>query len=472
MIKRQQSSSVLGLTLDGGVLNAVELKRSNGSVRVLKQLRAPLTLDPLRNEPELAGREIRNLLNQAGISTKRCVAGVPAHWALTVHTRLPALEPDDIASFLELESERGFPCNLDELQTSSRTAKGETADQFATIIGVPRAYLERLEAVLVAAQLKPVSLSIGIVALPEAQDAAVTVEISDTRIDFLVTASSGVVALRTIESPFESEGAERRLQAEVLARELRITLGQLDPEQRNSIRRLNIFGEHRFAEQLRGDFETRARVLGLEARHVTAYKQHHGLNIADNAPVSSALSLAAQFLSDSAEPFEFLPPKPTFWQELSSKYSSRRLATAGAAAGILLLLVGAAFLYQQTRLSKHDSQWTAMKGKVAELEELQDRIRLFRSWHDTRLTTLNIMRRLTEAFPEEGVVSAKIIEIRNGNSISCIGTARDNSSLLATIDRLRASEHIRDLRVDQITGNTPLQFTFNFQWSEASSHEN
>ena len=472
MIKRQQSTSVLGLTLDSGVLTAVELKRSNGSVRVLKQLRAPLTLDPLRNEPELAGREIRNLLNQAGISTKRCVAGVPSHWALTVHTKLPALEPDDVASFLELEAERGFPCNVDELQTSSRTYSAEHGERYATIIGVPRAYLERLESVLVAAQLKPASLSIGIAALPEAESNAVTVEISDARIDFLVSTSAGVAALRTIESAFDSEGAERRLQAEVLARELRITLGQLDPEQRNSVRRLNIFGEHRFAEQLRSDFETRARVLGLEARHITTYKQHHGLNITDNAPVSSACSLAVQFLSDSAEPFEFLPPKPTFWQELSSKYSSRRLATAGAAAAVLLFIVVAAFLYQQTQLSKYDSQWTAMKGKVAELEELQERIRLFRAWHDTRLTTLNILRRLTEAFPEEGVVSARIIEIRNGNLISCIGTARDNSSLLATIDRLRASEHIRDLRVDQITGTTPLQFTFNFQWSEATTHEN
>src|SRR5688572_17260353 len=128
-MKMQQSTTVLGLTLESGILTAVEVKRTNGSVRLLKQVRAPLNLDPLRDEPELAGREIRNLLNQAQISTKRCVAGVPANWALTVHTKLPAIEEQDVASFLEIEAERGFACNPDELQISSRIHKASDGTQ-------------------------------------------------------------------------------------------------------------------------------------------------------------------------------------------------------------------------------------------------------------------------------------------------------------------------------------------------------
>ena len=472
-MKMQQSSTVLGLTLDSGILTAVEVKRSNGSVRVLKQTKAPLTLDPLRDEPELAGREIRNILNQAQITTRRCVAGVPAQWALTVHCRIPAVEKEDIESFLELEAERGFACNIDELQTSTRLYETDSGEKYASILGVPRAYLERLEAVLVAAQLKPVSFSLGIAALPEAQSGAITVQIDDGRIDLLLGARAGIVALRTIEGAFDTEGAERRIQAEVLARELRITLGQLPAELQKGMRDLNIFGEHRFAEQLLSDFQTRARVLGLSARHITEYpEQHHGVVVSGQVPVSSAFSLAAQFLSDALGGFEFLPPKPTFWEQLSTKYSSRRLAYVGAGPALVLLLVGAAFIYQQTQFSKYETQWSGMEAKVAELEEVQNNLRRFRPWHEADLSTLQIMRRLTEAFPEDGVVSAKIIEIRNGNVISCIGTARDNSSLLATIDRLRSSEQVRDLRVDQIRGNAPLQFTFNFQWSDTVSHEN
>ena len=92
-----------------------------------------------------------------------------------------------------------------------------------------------------------------------------TIQIAESRIDLAIGAPEGIVALRTIESAFDSEGAERRIQAEVLARELRITLGQLPVEIREGVRQLNIFGEHRFAEQLLSDFQTRARVMGLEA---------------------------------------------------------------------------------------------------------------------------------------------------------------------------------------------------------------
>jgi hypothetical protein len=472
-MKMQQGTTILGLTLDGGILTVVEVKRSNGSVRLVKQLKAPITLDPLRDEPELAGREIRNLLDQARITTKRCVAGVPAQWALTVHSKLPALEEQDVASFLEIEAERGFACNPDELQISSRIFKTDDGGQYASLIGVPRAYLERFEAVLVAAQLKPAGLALGLAALPGAEAGAVTVEIADSRIDLLLSGPAGVMALRTIDSAFDSEGAERRVQAEVLARELRITLGQLPAEIRPTVSRLNIFGEHRFAEQLLSDFQTRARVLGLEARHVTQYSgAHHGVNVTGDAPVSAAFSLATQFLSDASSRFEFLPPKPTLWEQISSRYASRRLVYAGAAAACVLLVVAGAFIYQQAQFSKLEDQWMAMKAKVTELENVQNDVRRFRAWHDTSLTTLNIMRRLTEAFPEDGVVSAKIIEIRNGNTISCIGTARDNSSLLKTIDRLRSTKQVRDVRVDQIRGTAPLQFTFNFQWNEMATHEN
>ncbi|MGZ8920780.1 MAG: hypothetical protein ACXW3L_07340, partial [Limisphaerales bacterium] len=448
------------------------VKRSNGSVRVLKQTKVALTLDPLRDEPELAGREIRNILNQAQITTRRCVAGIPAQWALTVHCKIPPVEPEDVASFLELEAERGFACNVDELQTSSRIFESN-GSQYATIVGVPRGYIERLEAVLVAAQLKPVSLSLGIAALPDALSGSVTVQIDDSRIDLLLGSPAGLVALRTIESPFDSEGAERRVQGEVLARELRITLGQLAPEVQKSISALNIFGDHRFAEQLLSDFQTRARILGLSARHFTDYpEKHHGVDISGQVPVTGAFSLATQHLSDTHKAFEFLPPKPTVWQQISTRYSSKRLGYAGAGAAIILLLIGAAFLYQQTQLSKYKSQWSGMQAKVTELQDLQGKIRRFRPWSHKDMATLHIMRRVTEAFPEDGVVSAKIIEIRDGNIISCIGTARDNSSLLATIDRLRSSEQVRNLRVDQIRGNAPLQFTFNFQWNESAAYEN
>jgi hypothetical protein len=107
-----------------------------------------------------------------------------------------------------------------------------------------------------------------------------------------------------------------------------------------------------------------------------------------------------------------------------------------------------------------------MSPQVTELENVQQQIRRFRPWFDNSMSNLSILRRLTEAFPEDGVVSAKTVEIRDFSNVTCTGTARDNLALLKTLDHLRGTKEIGDVKVDQIRGKSPLQFTFNFHWGE------
>lgn len=144
----------------------------------------------------------------------------------------------------------------------------------------------------------------------------------------------------------------------------------------------------------------------------------------------------------------------------------------GAAAAVLLLLVGGAFSVQQYKLSQLRSKWDGMSAKVRELDEMQTQIRRFRPWFDSTFRNLSIVRRVTEAFPEEGVVTAKSLEIRDVSAVSCSGVANDNQALLKMLEQLRASKDVRDLKVDNIRGKTPLQFTFNFHWGEGGGDGN
>ena len=118
------------------------------------------------------------------------------------------------------------------------------------------------------------------------------------------------------------------------------------------------------------------------------------------------------------------------------------------------------------------SQWSAMSAKAGELEGLQKQIRQYRPWFDDSFQSLSIMRQLTTAFPEDGAVTAKTVEIRDGNVVSCSGTARDNAALLRTLSQLRAADGVADLKVDNIRGKSPMQFTFDFRWSKGGGNEN
>ncbi len=466
--RQKHSNAVLGLTLDNGRLEAVLLRRTNGSVEVKKTASVPLTLDLMRNEPELVGREIRNLLDAAGIRERRCVVGLPPEWVLSLHTPLPDLPEEDLQSFIELEGERGFPNSLDQLQRAISRQRTATA-AYATQLAVTRDQVTRFEAVLAAAQLRPVRLSLGIAALPGAlgQDSpgALTATVGESGVVLLIAAGDGIVALRTLDNVFEAEGSERRVLADVIFRELRITLAQLPDDLRGLLKELRVAGSGPVADHLARELDPRARSLGLTVNRLTTSNGvEHGLKIVGQAPLGGALSLAVQFLANPAGALNFLPPKPTLWQQVSQRYSGRRLAYTGATAGVVAAVVLGLFLYQSLRLAGLNRDWQAMEAKVTELEELQTRIRTFRPWHEPAITSLSILQRVTEAFPEEGSVTAKSVEIRNQSAVNISGVTRDNAALLATLDQLRQAAEIAEVKVDTIRGKTPMQFTFNFQW--------
>jgi hypothetical protein len=93
------------------------------------------------------------------------------------------------------------------------------------------------------------------------------------------------------------------------------------------------------------------------------------------------------------------------------------------------------------------------------LTVLQDKIRRFKPWFDDSIPSLSVARILTEAFPEEGSVWLKSLEIKDRTEVTCSGQARDNREWMAMVDRLRKTSGVLDLQVLQVRGAAPLQFT-------------
>jgi hypothetical protein len=476
--KRQGGSSILGLSIDAGRIEGVVLRRTNGSVQIQQAFSTALSLDPLTNAPELVGREIRNHLLAAGVRERRCVVALPLHWALTAHTKVPELPEGDVASYLSIEAERTFPCDVSTLMlATSRSDVGPT-EKYATVVGISRNHVSALDNVLRAAQLKPVSFSLGLPALQPPESAAsngvVALAIGESHVGLQVTAGGGIVALRTLKDALETEAGQRQLRGEVLTRELRITLGQLSAEARRSIRRVRIFGSRDLAQRVADEIELRLEAMELDVELVSRYSaSEFQVQIPSGAAVSEAFSLAARQLAGTPAKLEFLPPRVTKWQQYTTKYSSGRLQQAGIAAGAIAVVVAGAFLVQQIQLWRLQSQWSRISTNVEALEAMNGKIKQFRPWFDESVRSLRILRQLTEAFPEDGSVTAKTLEIRDLTAVTCSGVARDYQSLLRTVERLRAVPQIPEVNLGQTRGQSPnMQFTFNFVWSEGGGSGN
>jgi hypothetical protein len=468
LFKRRPGKSLLGLAFDASRLEGVLVRRTDGSVEIKMAFSASLSLDPLTAEVELAGREIRKQLDAEQVRERWCAVCLPLNWALTLTVKLPEIPEEDVADFLQIEAERGFPYGPDALMVAHSRFRTASGEQFATLVGIPREHVTRLEAVLHAAQLRPVTFSLGLTALQradaESADGTLALLPGENTVGMQISCGGGVPLLRTLASAFEQVGAERQLQAEHIAREIRITLGQLQPEVRDTVRLLRVFGRNETAQELAEELQARADSLGLKVEHAREHApKEYGIKIPSGTAVSPALSLAVQRLAGQAT-MEFLPPRVSRWKQFTRRYSTGKLAYAGAGAGAVVLVVALAFFVQGIIAWHWQSKWSRMEPKVVELTKIRDQIRRYRPWYDESVRTLSILRRLTEAFPQDGAVSAKTIELREPATVTCTGTARNRDALFSALDKLRATKEVSGVHVENTRGSTPLEFSFNFQW--------
>lgn len=470
--KAKRPSSVLGLTLDGSRLEGAVLRRTNGSLQVVQTFSATLSLDPLTAAPDLVGSEIRNHLQAAGVRERACVLGLPVKWVLTTGAEIPDLPEADVASFLQIEAERGFPCDAATLHICSSRVNLAGGKQQALLAGIPRNHLAAMGQALHAAKLRPASFTLATPAPAHTDGGVLALFIGETGIGLQLLSAGETAVLRWLEGTVEVDAGQRRLSAEIVARETRITLGQLPEALRGSLRRLRVFGPRDLAQQLADELDLRLESMKLEIEVAGKYAAaDFGLELPPDTPVTAAVTIAASALAEKDSPFEFLPPRVTLWQQVNARVGTGKARNAGAIAALAALVVVALFLWQQWQLVTLQARWRGMSASVRELEEVQQRIRQYRPWFDDSVRGLSILRQLTVAFPEDGVVTAKTVEIRDGRLVTCTGTSGDNPSLLKTLDRLRESSSVTDLEVGQIRGKSPSQFTFGFRWNDGGSGE-
>lgn len=473
LLNYRRSSSLLGLSFEGDRLEGVHLQLMNGAAHIAQKVSEPLSLDVLNAEPELIGREIRNHLDAAEIRERRCVVCLPLQWALTVQVKLPPLGEEDVANFLQIEAERGFPAAYETLSIGTSRLLLENGEQFATLVAIPKTHLARLEKVLAAAQLKPVSFSLGSLALqnPRVKTAEGVALIVGERVALQIIRGGGIAALRTFDGAIENENGQKKINVDFLAREMRVTLGQLPDAIRASLSKVKIIGRGELAENLARDIAPALAPMGLTVEIVqNCLPKNISKPVPAELSISPALNLAAENLAGSGPVLEFLPKRVRAWQQVATKFSSKKIAGAATVAGSIALIVLLAFLVQQIQLLLLRSKWRTMGPKVAELDSFQQNIKKFRPWFDDSMRSLAILRRLTEAFPEDGQVSAKTFEIREPSAVSCSGVARDNQSFLKMLEKLRGTKEISEIKIEQVRGQSPLQFTFSFHWRGANGN--
>src|SRR5262249_8144247 len=155
--------------------------------------------NPLNSDPELFGRELRNLLDQSAIKERNFAICVPLSWALVIQVKIPAIPVEDIESFLAIEAERAFPYAPETLLTATSICDLPGGEKLATVAAIPRNHLLQLEKALRSAQLKPLGFTLGITALHSAEvdvnRGVLSINVGENTVDLQITCNGGVAIL-------------------------------------------------------------------------------------------------------------------------------------------------------------------------------------------------------------------------------------------------------------------------------------
>jgi hypothetical protein len=470
LFTRQRASSVLGIAIDGNRLEAVVVRRSGSSLQVRQSLSADMALAPLTGDPELVGREIRNHLESAGVHERRCVVCLPLTWVLTLQTKAPEMSEQDLQSYLQIEAERGFSSGYESLFIKQSLFKAPNGDHYATLLAVPRNHLDLLERALRAAKLKPMAFAMGISATQspsqQAAQRVLTLALSNHGLELQVTGGGGIIALRSLDAAVESEGARRKVSADLVAREIRITLGQLPGGFSEGAGPIKIFGEGELTRQFISEIAPKLSVLGLRVEPMdrpasVSFEAAPKPEIA----ASPVLALAAAYVQRADVGPDFLPPKVSPWRQfVATKLSTQKLSYAGGAAAVLVVIVGGLFGWQQIQLYQLNGQWEKINTPVGKLEAETFKINKYRPWFDQSFAALNILAKLTQAFPDTGTVTAKSLEIRDLSTVSAHGMATTMLAFNVMREGLGRIPGVIELHAD--TAGQPPQIAYNltYQW--------
>jgi Tfp pilus assembly protein PilN len=454
---RFRARSVLAVTLRSSSISVMLVREENGTVQTLHPLSIPIGAEAIVGDPAKVGQELAAALELAGIRERRCVVCIPPGWALTSSAEMPEIAGEDLAGYLELRAEREFPMAVSELRLAHSAFGGADGKSRATIAAIPVRRITAVEQMLEAASCRAVSMSLGVDrCLPRGDmRPAVHFLANGNHVDVVITAGGGVAAMRSLSTP--ATPRDPGFDAAGFCREIRITLGRLPEPVRQQVRSARFGGSPASAEMLCSKTRDQLHRIGLESADCSGGET-------TEFPEDPAISAAEHYLRNERVAFEFLEPEVKRWQVWLQRFDSKQRRYLVGAAVALVILPILALVVRSRIESSLEADWLAMRRNVEELEAIQQKIRQFRPWYDPSAYTLELLEVLNLAFPDQGDVWAKSIQVGEESKVTFTGFARSQNSLMSMLERLRSRPEVTNVQVVQLRGDNPLQFTVTYKW--------
>ena len=437
-----KKSSLLCLIIRGSHIQAQLGTRSESGIQIRSKRLSPALRIGV-NESELVGKELKDLLQQAGMARRQAVVVLPSHRFVTLQLSLQNIPEENRDDYVRLQAERAFGDSSSHCYGDLRFSSLDN-HPMALVAALPADRVEAMTAALRAAGITPLSfVPMGALLAPENSHALV-VSRSGNELEIGVFLEHNPIVFRTLKGDMSSTE---------LLREIRLTAGHAGVP---------------FKHVAVGD--------AVPCREeVTALLQKHGFTIAEEKIQDDDTRPLTRMLQRGV-PIGVQAVNRPGWSSFLArrgKRPSRTLTILGAAVIAVILLVTSRVGYHHYLKLKSQS----LSRRSVEVDAISKKVRYFSPWVRSRPAALRILKEVATACPETGTVWVTRFETRANGKVFINAKARSESAWLKVQQNLLQSPLVMNLktlqtRTNEKKGTTQFSVAFDWNLSGGSNHEN
>lgn len=457
---------VLGLAFGPQSISVAEAAGRNGSP--VRAAEYPLPRDLVLEDPEALGRGLGEFLRREGFSARRAVAGVPARWLVARARRLPPLSAALAPGAVRIQAERELSLDLDDLALDFAGEPDPSEPRPILLLALERRRLDGIARACRAAGLRllavaPSTLAASLLARDALRD-GLLVSLAAGSAELLLQRDGRPVSLQAVAwngtKPAEAGDAAG---------------ASAPPDAERGLARLAA-EIRRFLALAPGGTAERGLILdgvGLGPGAPASLGERAGLALEPCDLPAPAAALALSGARRELLAVDFLRPRCA--PPKARRVTRRTLAIAACAAAI-----AGAVAYALVDTERREASLAELKDRLLrmapDVEEadafVKNNKRLILGWYDARPRPLEILKRVTLAFPERGTVWATSLTLSESGKGTLSGKAADQKSVLAVLDRLKGDPAFTEVMLSDMreasTGGGGVSFalTFSFQSTE------
>ena len=395
-------------------------------------------------------------LKNNSLTAQRAVIGFPARWLMAREKQVPPSTQHVAADLLRIQAERQFAGEAKDLALDFAGNPDANQPRTVLLLATLQQHIEEAKKIAEEAGLSLVAITSTTLALSSAidSDESMLLSLGNESAELTIRSATGPRMLRHLATTNGHTSAQ---------------FGAIGTE----ILKAAAIGASPSGQLLVWD------CVGMDASMTQSIEARSGLKLRTirelpNLPAQSsgefgpAIALALAGIKPHGLPVNFL--KSRLAPRRESRFGrSALIVTAAAillAAGITSMVWD---LYQKnSQLTEINSNVDALKPILKTDQARIDRLNYARGWYENRTPVLDVLKGVTNSFPQLGDVWATTISVHENGKGLLSGRAVDQRSVLAVLDALKRDKRFTDVTLMDMrdaganSRDTVFSLTFTF----------